>query len=69
MKKPRLQGYYICVIPCSTEFTHPIPLKKQKCPKCGNLAERISYLNDMDVEHYKQRLVSDAIGSYYDGFC
>ena len=70
MKKirQRLQGYYICPIPCSTEFIHPIQKKKKKCPVCGNIAERLSFMNGCDLEDYKERRLCDATGVVYEGF-
>lgn len=67
-RRPRLQGYYICPIPCSTEFIHPIPLRAQKCPVCGNIAERLSFMNGCDLEDYKERKLCDATGVLYEGF-
>lgn len=66
--KPRLKGYYICAIPCCKEFISNIPLKQQKCPDCGRIANRVMYMNSLDVEGYKNRRQCDAVGAYYDGF-
>lgn len=61
--KPRLKGYYLCKIPCCSEFICDIPLKQQKCPYCGKMADRIMYVNAMDVLMFHQRRIHDAI--YY----